>query len=134
MATSNTSARLNAEPSQPDERESQHLQPKSYVDAVLQNPVKAASETANGTTGPNGAHGTTGTFQDEHANGSSIGSGQGTSILQIVQMHDATAKSPGSNDINGDSANGPWQGDQEKRPGVERQESKHEYSATVRTR
>lgn len=122
MATSNPSAPLNAEPSRPGKRESQGLKPKSYVDALREDPAEAAKEAVNGTSTPNGVNGTAGPSQNQHTNGST------------TETHNDIAKSPGPNESNGDSINGAEHIDQEKRPGIDRQESKHEYSATVRTR
>ena len=134
MATSSPSAPLNAEPSRPDERESQDLKPKPYVDAVREDPAEAAKEIVNGTSTPNGVNGTDGVSQDQHTNDSMTGSGQSASVLRIDQTHDNAVKSPGRKDSNGDTTKGAGQIDQEERPGIERQESKHEYSATVRIR
>jgi hypothetical protein len=134
MATSKPSAPLNAEPSRPDELESQDPKPKSYVDAVREEPAEVAKEITNNTSTPNVVNGTNGASQDQYTNGSATGSGQGATILRIVQTHSDIRKSPGRNESNGDSLNGAEQIDQEKRPDIERQESKHEYSATVRIR
>ena len=73
MATSNPSAPLNAEPSRPGKRESQGLKPKSYVDAVIEDPAEAAREAVNGTSTPNGVNGTAGPSQNQHTNGSTTG-------------------------------------------------------------
>jgi hypothetical protein len=134
MATSNPSASLNAEPSRPDERESQDLKPKSYVDAVREEPAEAAKEIVNGTSTLNGVNRTDGVSKDQHTNGSMTGSGQGASVLRIDQTHDNAVKSPARKDSNGDTTKGAGPIDQEERPGIERQESKYEYSATVRTK
>jgi len=134
MATSNPSAALNAEPSRPDDRESQNLKPKSYVDAVREDTEEAAKEIANGTSTPNGINGTDVASQDQHTNISTRGSGQSASILGIVKTQDSTVKSPSGGDSNGDTTKGAGQIHQEERLGNERQESKHEYSANVRTR
>jgi len=134
MATSNPSAPLNAEPSRPDERESQDLKPKSYVDAVRGEPAEAINESVKGTHNSNGMNGTAGASQHQHTNGSTTGAWQGASIIGIVQTNDDTAKSPGPSESNGGSISGAKPIDQETRPGIERQESKHEYVATVRTR
>jgi hypothetical protein len=134
MATSNPSAALNAEPSRPDERESQDLKPKSYVDAVRGDPGEAAKEIVNGTSTPNGINGTDVASQDQHTNSSTRGSWQGASVLRIVETQDNTVKTPGGSDSNGDTTKGAGQIHLEERPGIERQELKHEYSANVRTR
>lgn len=134
MATSNSGAPLNAEPSRPDERESKDLQPKSYVDAVLEGALEGASERINGTSSPNNVNGTGGVSQDNRANGSTTGSGRGTSTLQVVHTDDDTVKTPGSSEIEGKYSSRAELAEQEKRPGVERQESKREYSATVRAK
>jgi hypothetical protein len=134
MATSNLSAPLNAEPSRPDERKSQGLQPKSYLDAVREDPEEAANLAVNSTSNPSGVNGTASASHDQPTNSTTTGSSQGISVLRIVQTHDDTAKSPGPNDSSSDAAKGTEQVDQEKRPVIERQESKQEYSARVRTR
>jgi hypothetical protein len=134
MATSNPSAPLNAEPSRRDERDSQGLQPKSYVDAVLEDPTEADREGVNGTSSPNGVNGTNGASQGNRATDSTTGSGQGASILRIVQMDDDTARPSSNRETNGSYTSGAEQAGQEKRLGAERQESKHEYYATVRTK
>jgi 2-acylglycerol O-acyltransferase 2 len=82
-----SAAPLNAEPAQPEERKKQHLSPKSYAEAVEQEPP------ANGANGSNGHK---------------------ASVLRIVDTGAPETKDK-----------------QEERPQFERQESKHEYSATV---
>jgi hypothetical protein len=134
MATSSPSAPLNAEPSRRDQRVSQGLQPKSYVDAVLEDPTEAGRESVNGTSSPNSVNGTNSASYGNRTTGSTTGSGQGASILRIVQMDDDTAGSSSNRETNGSYTSGAEQGGQEKRPGAERQESKHEYYATVRTK
>lgn len=129
MATSSPSAALNAEPSWPDEREGQDLKPKSYVDAVREGTADAAMGIANGTSTPNGVNGTDSASQDQHASGSTRVSGQGAPVLRIVQTQQNTEKPPSHSDSNSDTTEGA-----EQIPGIEHQESKHEYSAKVCTR
>jgi 2-acylglycerol O-acyltransferase 2 len=112
MAT--VSAPLNAEPALPDERAREHLPPKSYVNAVEED---APAEGAIGFNGTNRSNGTT-------ANGSSnVGSdhvkkGHQASVLNIVNTGAPPAEEKKEET-------------KEDRPPYERQESKHEYSATV---
>jgi hypothetical protein len=107
MAAAN-SAPLNAEPAQPEEREKQQLPPKSYADAVEQEPP------AKGTNGKNDANGTLGSNENRAEHDGSKQTGHKASVLRIVDTG-----APDTNDKHGD------------RPQIERQESKHEYSATV---
>jgi 2-acylglycerol O-acyltransferase 2 len=99
---------LNAETALPDEREEQQLPPKSYADAVEQGPPKDGANGANVSNGTNGANGG-GTGPD-----GSKQTGHMASVLRIVDTG-----APQTADK------------QEERPQFERQESKHEYSATV---
>jgi len=107
MAAAN-SAPLNDEPAQPEEREKQQLPPKSYADAVEQEPP------AKGTNGKNDANGTLGSNENRAEHDGSKQTGHKASVLRIVDTG-----APDTNDKHGD------------RPQIERQESKHEYSATV---
>lgn len=100
-------APLNAEPTQPEERKKQHLPPKSYADAVEQ---EASTNGSNGTTDVRG--GTNGT--NGAGNNGSIETGHMASVLRIVDTGAPATKER-----------------QVERPQFERQESKHEYSATV---
>lgn len=99
MVAPNT-APLNGEPAKAEEREKKHLAPKSYADAVEQEPP---SNAANETNDVNGA-------EDEGAKQP----GHKTSVLRIVDTGALEMKDK-----------------PEERPQFERQESKHEYSATV---
>jgi len=103
-----SAAPLNAEPAQPEDREKQHLPPKSYADAVEQDPR------ANGTNGANDANGA----DEANGNGAEQNgvkqTGHKASVLRIV-----------------DTGAPAMEGKQGERPQIERQESKHEYSATV---
>lgn len=111
MATT-ASAPLSAEPALPLQRREQHLPPKSYADAVEE------SIPANGHNGTdaegvkNGANTSSG-INGSRDNGSEAG--HTASVLRIV-----------------DTGSAPQQ-KQEERPDLPRQESKHEYSATVRS-
>ena len=99
---------LHAEPALPDEREKQQLPPKSYADAVEQEPP------ANGTNGANDFNGTNGANGNGNEHGDSKQTGHMASVLRIVDTGAPETKDR-----------------QEERPQFERQESKHEYSATV---
>ncbi|KAE9381667.1 diacylglycerol O-acyltransferas-like protein 2B [Stipitochalara longipes BDJ] len=103
MAAAST-APLSAEPAAPEEREKQQLPPKSYADAVEQEPP------ANGTNGINGADGANG---NGAGNDGSKHMENKASVLRIVDTG-----VPDTKDQQGE------------RPQFERQESKHEYSAT----
>jgi hypothetical protein len=108
---STVSVPLNAEPSLPDERKQQHLEPKSYVDAVHEEPP------VNGTNGAN----TNGTNNVENNEAEWMKpSPQKASVLRIVDTG-ADVKEKETKQENGN-----------ERPHLERQESKHEYSAAVR--
>lgn len=105
------SALLNAEPALPSEREQQHLPPKSYADAVEETPPTSAysekhsvlqkEESSNGVNGTR--NGKTTAESTRHT----------ASVLRIVN----TGAEP--------------KDEKPKKPELERQESKHEYSATV---
>ena len=103
-------ASLNAEPALPDEREKQHLPPKSYKDAVEEEaPEQGGSQGHVNGNGVNGTHNTNGTNDNEEK-----AEGHTPSVLRIVDTGSPVAETK-AND----------------RPQFERQESKHEYSATV---
>jgi 2-acylglycerol O-acyltransferase 2 len=106
-----TAAPLNAEPTQPEDRKKQHLPPKSYADAVEEPPVNSTNRTgdingANGGSKSDGANGAT----DDASNQTR----HKASVLRIVNTSAPDTKEK-----------------QEERPAFERQESKHEYFATV---
>jgi hypothetical protein len=101
-----SAAPLNTEPAQPEVRKKQHLSPKSYADAVEQEPP---ANGAKGSNDPNGANGVNGAEADD-----SKQTGHKASVLRIVDTGAPETKDK-----------------QEDRPQFERQESKHEYSATV---
>jgi 2-acylglycerol O-acyltransferase 2 len=106
-------APFNAEPSLTEDPK-QHLPPKSYADAVEEEPPVNGSNGAdrsngtNGATHATGANGTSSEEVDQSKPNQHI-----ASVLRIVDTG-SDAKEKG-----------------EERPKVERQESKHEYSATV---
>jgi 2-acylglycerol O-acyltransferase 2 len=111
MATP-TAVPLNAEPAHPKERKKQCLSPKSYADAVEEEPP---------TDGPNGSKDANGSNCASKMNGvngagndGSKQTGHNASVLRIVDTG-----APGT------------KAKQAERPELERQESKHEYSATV---
>jgi 2-acylglycerol O-acyltransferase 2 len=105
MVAPNT-APLNGEPAKAEEREKKHLAPKSYADAVEQEPPTNA---ANGTDEANGANGMN-RAEDKGAKQP----GHNASVLRIVDTGAPEVKDK-----------------LEERPQFGRQESKHEYSATV---
>ncbi|KAH6675633.1 diacylglycerol O-acyltransferas-like protein 2B [Halenospora varia] len=96
-----------SEPSQPEERNKQHLPPKSYADAVEE---EALANGANESNGMNGGHNGSKDVTSTNANGSASKQHKASSVLRIVAS---------------DSSK-----DEQARPGYERQESSHEYSAT----
>ncbi|TVY19343.1 Diacylglycerol O-acyltransferase 2A [Lachnellula arida] len=103
---STASVPLNAEPSQPDVREKQHLDPKSYLDAVEEEPP------ANGT---NGTNGTTAGSMDTSSEAEWLKpSSHKASVLRIVDTG-ADVKERETEE-------------ERERPQYDRQESKHEYS------
>jgi 2-acylglycerol O-acyltransferase 2 len=111
-------APLNANPALPEERAKQHLPSKSYADAVEEEAPKEISNGVNGTNGTNAANGTN--------RASTIGSndvkgGHQASVLRIVD----TGASPVEEKKEDKDIM------EETRPQYERQESQHEYSATV---
>lgn len=105
MVAPNT-APLNGELAKAEEHEKKHLAPKSYADALEQ---ERPTNAAHGTNDVNGANGMNGA-EDEGAKKP----GYKASVLRIVDTGALEMKDqPG------------------ERPQFERQESKHEYSATV---
>lgn len=100
-----TSAPLNAEPTAPDECQKEHLPPKSYADAVEEEPPVNGT---NGTADTNGKKST-------ESNGTKDGEGKHmASVLRIVDTGAPDTKE-----------------NEKERPQAERKESKQEYSATV---
>lgn len=152
MATSSSSMLLDAGSSWTDERKNEDLQPISYAEIVREGPTEAANETTidmSGSSNPNDANRRGGLTLDQHANGSMVGIEKGLSVLQTINTHNkenATMDPDGrignkdeARDMsarsksNGNSANVTEPTEHESRPSIERQESKHEYSATVHT-
>jgi len=110
-----TSAPLNAEPASSDQRKKQHLPPKTYADAAEKEPLANNTNGFKESTGTNEANISGGANGLSHAvNGDSKSTSHKASVLRIVDT--------GSPEV---------AEKQEERPHVERQESKHEYSATV---
>ena len=101
------SAPLNAEPANPEERKDHNLPPKSYADAVEEEPPAADT---NGSKPTNGVNGTNGTGSAKHM----------APVLRIVDT--------GAPDAKGKEETQEKKGE---KPSMERQESKLEYSATV---
>jgi len=111
---SNGSVSLNAEPSQPDVREKQHLEPKSYVDAVHEEPH------VNGTNGTNGT-----TVRSKNTNSEAEwlnSSSHKASVASVLRIVDTGADVKEKETAKGG-----------ERPQYERQESKVEYSGAVRS-
>ncbi|KAL2064956.1 hypothetical protein VTL71DRAFT_4096 [Oculimacula yallundae] len=111
MATT-ASAPLNAEPANPEERKENHLPPKSYADAVEEEAPEPGSngvKTTNGKNSSNGVNGANGTGAGKHT----------APVLRIVDTGapDAKEKQEGKEK-------------EGHRPAIERQESRHEYTAT----
>jgi 2-acylglycerol O-acyltransferase 2 len=113
MAPQTNGLPLSAEPAKPEEREKQDLPPKSYKDAVEVEASPEAEET-------NGVDG-----HDEGMNGSSKKIKHKASVLKIVDTHPEGEEQKGN-----ENEKEKKDGDSE-RPTLDRQESKHEYSATV---
>lgn len=158
MASEAASNQLNAEPSQPDDREKQQLPPKSYVDAVQQDPAESTGKPVNGSNGE--THSTAVDGIDEvhpnlQVNGDSNGNGPRAAVLRIVPTNgesktsETTTNGEGepskdgasSDKVNGsktpetkDKSDGAVSTEESKidRPAVERQESQHEFEAAVR--
>jgi len=143
MTTITASAPLNAEPSRPEERRNQHLEAKSYVEAVQQGSDETSERTTNGTINDQEADAVP---PDEHAGMTAGKAVQRPSILRIVNTHNevetpALGQNKKQNDdpntasLNGESkVMASKQGDEvdhTERPGVERNEFKQEHSATV---
>jgi 2-acylglycerol O-acyltransferase 2 len=134
MATATANGPLSAEPSNPDERKSQHLEPKSYVDAVQEalQLSNGSTNTSDGQNGVNGVNGVDGESQDMHANDSLNGLSHQASIFRIVDIHGEGENTKAPQDEGTNIEDGTEPRDQSGRPGIERQESQREHSATVR--
>jgi len=108
-------ATLNAEPAAPEEREKQQLPPKSYADAVEEEPP------VDGANGANATNGTNGVSHEEVRDSKSAGNEKPAphmaSVLKIVDT--------------GASAASEKEEKKQNRPQYDRQESKSEFSATV---
>jgi 2-acylglycerol O-acyltransferase 2 len=107
-------APLNAEPAQPEERKKQHLPPKSYANAVEEDPPVNSANVAAGGSAINGGN----SMGANGANGVGDGNSKSTthtaSVLRIVDTGVPETKE-----------------NKEERPQFERQESNQEYSAPV---
>jgi hypothetical protein len=86
-----------------------HLPPKSFADAVIEDPPANGTSGANGVNGVDKSNGTNGTSNEENDRSSA----QKTSVLRIVDTGTPAAK------------------EKQDRPDFERQESQHEYTAAV---
>ena len=113
MAT--VGAALNAEPALPEDRKKQQLPPKSYANAVEED---APAGVANGVNGKKGLNGTTTNGSSDVGSSDDVKKGHQPSVLRIVGTG-----APAVEERKEDA--------KEDRPQFERQESKHEYSATV---
>ena len=109
------SAPLNAEPAVPEERKQQQLPPKSYADAVEEEPPVNGNSSVNGA---NGANGTDGSKQTNGATGGAVGQSElpknAASVLRIVDTGVPVKEEPPT-----------------ARPAVERKQSQQEFTATV---
>jgi 2-acylglycerol O-acyltransferase 2 len=110
MAT--VSSPLNAEPALPEDRAKQHLPPKSYAAAVEEEAPKEVVSGVNGTNGAPAANGSYSVDSDD------MKKGHRASVLRIV-------------DTGAPAAEEKKEGAKGERPQWDRQESQHEYSATV---
>jgi 2-acylglycerol O-acyltransferase 2 len=112
MAT--VSAPLNVEPALPEDRATQPLPPKSYAEAVEK---EAPAEAINGVHGIKDPNGKTAANGTDNVGGDDTEGGHKASALSI--------------DTGAPAAEEKEEESKEDRPQLERQESKHEYSATV---
>jgi hypothetical protein len=104
------SAPLNAESADPEERKQLHLPPKSFADALVEDPPTNGTSDVNRVNGANRSNGTNGSSNEEKDESAP----HKASVLRIVNTVVAEAKG------------------KQDRPDLERQESQHEYSAAVR--
>lgn len=119
-------ASLNAEPALPDERERQQLPPKSYADAVEEEPP---------VNGVNGIHGTnagkpTNGFGGQ-VDGEPGADGHMASVLRIVNTGAGEKEEEKEKKRQRKQEKEEKKQERDDRPQIDRQESKHEYSATV---
>ena len=103
------SAPLNAESAIPEERKNLHLPPKSFADALVEDPPTNGTSNANGINGVDKSNGTK-VRNNEDKDKSAP---HKASVLRIVDTGAPEAK------------------EKPDRPDFERQESQHEYSAAV---
>ena len=112
MATQN--GQLNAEPADAQARKEQHLVPKSFADAVQEDlPVQKENSTSVNGAKPD---------KDVEANGNT--NGHGASVLRIVNTHGESNGKTNGNVVSETVGT-------KSRPGIEREESTHEYEAAV---
>lgn len=111
-------ATRNAEPALSDERAKQHLPPKSYKEAA-----EEAGVNGTGVGDGNGKDSGASTSRGDGGGGGKAvnGTGRAAAVLKIVDT--GAPASAGEGNKEGNKEN--------NRPQVERQESIHEYSATV---
>ncbi|CZT47382.1 related to diacylglycerol acyltransferase type 2a [Rhynchosporium secalis] len=107
-----TSAPLNAEPANPEERQENHLPPKSYAYAVEEEAPKPEPNEAKAKNGKNDLNGITGTN----------GTGTGKHAAPVLRIVDTGA--PAAKEKNEEKAI------KEERPSVDRKVSQQEYTAT----
>lgn len=103
------SAPLNAEPALPSERKEQHLALKSYADAVEEAPPTSAYNGTHNGTGANGE-------KSSEVNRSSTATEPATHTAAVLRIVTSGSEPEDT---------------KERKPVLARQESKHEYSATV---
>jgi hypothetical protein len=104
------SAPLNAESANPEERKKLHLPPKSFADALVEDPPTNGTSNSNAVNGAKESNGTNGSSNEEKDKSAP----HKASVLRIVDTGVPEAK------------------EKQDRPDFERQESQHEYSAAVR--
>jgi 2-acylglycerol O-acyltransferase 2 len=100
---------LNAESANPEERKKLHLPPKSFADALVEDPPTNGTSDVNGVNGADKSNGTDGSSNEDKDNSAP----HKASVLRIVDTGAPEAK------------------EKPDRPDFERQESQHEYSAAV---
>jgi len=106
-------ATLNAEPARPEGRKVQDLPPKSYAAAAVEEPSAPNGSVGYGGDESNRENGM------KHSNGTNGTTTNGgvTHMAPVLRIVDTSATKPKE--------------DEDQRPKMERQESKHEYTATV---
>jgi hypothetical protein len=101
---------LNAESANPEERKKLHLPPKSFADALVEDPPTNGTSNVNGVNGADKSNGIKGSSNEDKDKSAP----HTASVLRIVDTGAPEAR------------------EKADRPDFERQESQHEYSAAVR--